>query len=114
MNIEQIRKYCLSFPGATEDVKWGADLTFLIGAKMFAVTGLESTADGISFKCTPEKFAELVERDGIIPAPYVARYKWVKVERMDALPAAELKELIAESYKMVRDKLSPKIKKTLE
>ena len=44
MNIEHLREYCLSFPGATEDVKWGSDLCFSVGAKMFCVTG----ADAIS------------------------------------------------------------------
>ena len=113
MNIEQLRKFCLSFPGATEDVKWGSDLTFTVGKKMFAVTGLETAQSGISFKCTPEKFAELVERDGIIPAHYVARYHWVTVENLDALKADELKALIKKSYEMVREKLPKSIKNKL-
>lgn len=113
MNIEQLRKYCLAFPGATEDIKWGNDLCFCVGSKMFAVTGVESQADGISFKCTPEKFAELVERDGIMPARYVARYHWVTVTDPRAVKAAELKDLIAESYKLVFDKLPAKVKNSL-
>jgi len=73
MNIEKLRKFCLSFPHATEDVKWGNDLCFCVGEKMFTVTGLEPAKNNaISFKCTPERFAELIEKDGI-PAPYVAR-----------------------------------------
>jgi predicted DNA-binding protein (MmcQ/YjbR family) len=113
MNIEELRKFCLSMPHATEDVKWGNDLTFLVGKKMFAVTGLESGEQGISFKCTPEKFAELIERDGIIPAHYVARYHWVTVENTDALKPDELKDLIKNSYNLVCDKLPKKIKKEL-
>jgi predicted DNA-binding protein (MmcQ/YjbR family) len=113
MNIEELRKFCLSMPHATEDVKWGNDLTFLVGKKMFAVTGLESGEQGISFKCTPEKFAELIERDGIIPAHYVARYHWVTVENTDALKTDELKDLIKNSYNLVCDKLPKKIKKEL-
>ena len=66
MNIEQLRKFCLSMPGATEDIKWGADLCFCVGAKMFCVTGADSLAGGLSLKCTPEKFAELIEREGIV------------------------------------------------
>lgn len=112
MNIEQLRKFCLSMPHATEDVKWGADLCFCIGAKMFAVTGLDS-GSGVSFKCTPEKFAELTERDGIIPAPYVARYHWVRVEDPSALADPELKELIANSYVMVKAGLPKKLRDTL-
>jgi len=113
MNIDELRQFCLSFPGATEDVKWGSDLTFTVGKKMFAVTGLETAQGGISFKCTPEKFAELVERDGIIPAHYVARYHWVTVENLDALKADELKALIKKSYEMVREKLPKSIKNKL-
>src|SRR5215212_6754982 len=101
MDIEEIRRFCLSLPCATEDVKWGNDLTFSVGKKMFAVTGLEpAEQSSVSFKCTPEKFAELVEKDGIIPAHYVARYHWVTLQKLDALNTAELKDLIQESYKM--------------
>ena len=111
MNLEEIRTFCLSFPGATEDVKWGNDLTFLVGKKMFAVTGLETASqESVSFKCTPEKFAELTERDGIIPAHYVARYHWVTVENPDALKPSELKSLIQKSYEMVLEKLPKKLR----
>jgi len=109
MNIEQLRKYCLSFPGATEDIKWGADLCFSVGAKMFCVTG----ADGMSFKCTPEKFNELIEREGIDPAAYVGRYKWVHIDNQKAVTPKELKDLISESYRLVFDKLQPKVKKSI-
>jgi predicted DNA-binding protein (MmcQ/YjbR family) len=112
MNIEQLREFCLSFPGATEDIKWGADLCFSVGAKMFCVTSADSLS-GISFKCTPEKFAELIEREGIDPAAYVGRYKWVSVSDLDAVTPTELKDLIRTSYQLVFDKLPPKIKKTI-
>lgn len=113
MNIDEIRQFCLSLPHATEDVKWGNDLTFCIGKKMFAVTGLEPAQTGVSFKCTPEKFAELIEKDGIIPAHYVARYHWVTVEKLDALKTAELKDLIKNSYTMVWEKLPKGVKNKL-
>ena len=112
MNIEQLRKYCLSFPGATEDIKWGADLCFCVGEKMFCVTGADSMT-GMSLKCTPEKFEELIEREGIDPAAYVGRYKWVHISDLDAVTPAELKELIKTSYQLVFDKLPPKIKKSI-
>ena len=114
MNIEQLRKYCLSFPGATEDIKWGADLCFCVGAKMFCVTGADSLEGGISLKCTPDKFAELIEREGIDPAAYVGRYKWVRIANLAAVTPAELKALVRKSYQLVFDKLPPKIKKTIK
>ena len=102
MDVEQIRKYCLSMPHATEKVQWGNDLVFKIGEKMFAVVGLEPKHDTkMSFKCTPEKFAELIEQEGIIPAPYVARYHWVALHDLDALPARELKQLLKTAYQLV-------------
>lgn len=113
MDLEEIRKFCLSLPHAAEDVKWENDLAFCIGKKMFAVTGLETAVQSISFKCTPEKFAELVEKDGIIPAHYVARYHWVTVEKLDALKTGELKNLIESSYRMVWDKLPKNLKDKL-
>lgn len=112
MNIEQLRKCCLSFPGATEDIKWGADLCFCVGEKMFCVTGADSMT-GMSLKCTPEKFEDLIEREGIDPAAYVGRYKWVHISDLDAVTPAELKELIKTSYQLVFDKLPPKIKKSI-
>jgi predicted DNA-binding protein (MmcQ/YjbR family) len=110
MNHETVRSYCLSLPNVTEDVQWENDLLFRIGNKMFAVLALEPGSDHVmSFKCTPEVFAELTERPGIVPAPYVARYHWVALERFDALKATELKSLIKNSYEMVRAKLPRKV-----
>lgn len=113
MNIEELQELCLSFPHATEDVKWGNDLCFSVGGKMFCATGLDQANSQISFKCTPEKFAELVERDGIIPAPYVARYHWVAVEKADALTEDEFEDLISKSYLMVFQKLPQKMRSSL-
>ena len=113
MNIEQLRKFCLAFPGATEDIKWEADLCFCVGAKMFCVTGADSITGGMSLKCTPEKFDELIAREGIDPAAYVGRYKWVHIVDLDAITPGELKDLIKQSYQLVFDKLRPKVKKTI-
>ena len=111
MDIESVRKFCLSLPHVTEDVQWGADLLFRIGNKMFAVVSLEPVSGHcMSLKCTPEKFAELTEREGLMPAPYVARYHWVALERFDVLPEPELKSLLTKAYELVRDKLPKKIR----
>ena len=115
MDVEQIRKFCLSLPSVTERIQWGDDLLFCIGGKMFAVTGLESEHETkLSFKCTPEKFGELIERDGIIPAPYVARYHWVALTDLNALTQRELKELLKIAYQLVRDKLPKKVQQGLK
>jgi predicted DNA-binding protein (MmcQ/YjbR family) len=110
MNIETFQKFCLSLPHATENLKWGSDLCFCIGKKMFAVVTLEPERVVATFKCTPEKYAELVEYESIIPAPYTARYSWVGLESFDALSDADLIELLAESYELVLSKLPKKVR----
>ena len=99
MNVDEIREYCLGFPDAKEKLQWGDALCFKVREKMFAVVGLDQVR--LTFKCTPEAFAELIEREDIHPAPYVGRYKWVMLDRLDALRRDELKEGIRQSYEMV-------------
>jgi len=73
--IDWVRAFCLTLPHTTEDVQWEHNLLFRIAGKMFCVANMEPqlVPTKIAFKCTPEKFAELVEIEGIIPAPYMAR-----------------------------------------
>ncbi len=106
MSVESIRHFCLSFPHATENLQWGDDLCFKVGGKIFALLSLSSVPQRLMLKCKPEKFAELVEQQGIVPAPYVGRYKWVSFERLDVLPWIETKDLVEQSYQMVAAKAS--------
>jgi predicted DNA-binding protein (MmcQ/YjbR family) len=101
MNVELIQRFCLSFPHATEKLQWGDALCFKVGGKLFAILNLNSVPPHLVLKCTPEKFAELVELDGIVPAAYVGRYNWVSVEREEALPWPELQDLLRQSYALV-------------
>lgn len=113
MNVDFLRNLCLSFPRATEHVQWGDDLVFKVAGKMFAITPLEPARVWLTFKATDESFAELTERPGIIPAPYLARAKWVALETKDALPSAELSELLRISYDLVVAKLPRKTREAL-
>src|SRR5262245_5691058 len=108
MTLAKLREFCLTFPGATEQIQWGADLVFKVGGKMFCVACTEVAPNVMSFKSHDEAFAELCERDGIIPAPYMARAKWVAIERWDTLSDRELKPLLAEAYRLVKEKLPKK------
>jgi predicted DNA-binding protein (MmcQ/YjbR family) len=101
MTIERARAICLKFAGATEQIQWGNDLVFKVGGKMFAVAALEAMDKALSFKCTPEEFALLTEREGIVPAPYLARAHWVSLTRFDILSAAELSSRLRQSYDLV-------------
>jgi len=109
MDIDFVRQICRGFPSVTEDIKWGSDLVFSVSKKMFAVVNTERPHT-VAFKCTPEMFAELVERDGIIPAPYMGRAMWVQERSIgEALDRGELSALLKTSYELVVAKL-PKSK----
>jgi predicted DNA-binding protein (MmcQ/YjbR family) len=105
MNVDSVRALCLSFSHATESLQWGEELCFKLGGKLFAVLGLSSVPPRLTFKCDPESFAELTEREGISPARYVGRYKWVTLERLDVLDDLELQDLVRQSYQMVATKV---------
>jgi predicted DNA-binding protein (MmcQ/YjbR family) len=111
MNVDSVRAYCLSFTQARENLQWGEGLCFKVAGKIFAVLSLDSVPQSLCFKCTPEKFAELCEREGISPAPYVGRYKWVLLQKLDVLGDRELKDLIRQSYEMVAAKTRSKSKR---
>lgn len=105
--------FCRALPHATEDVKWGNDLVFSVGAKMFA--GFTSDGKDATFGCkVPEDdFAALTSIDGIEPAPYAARYHWISVDDPKVLPESEAIVLIRGSYELVKAKLSQKLQKQL-
>lgn len=108
MDIDALRRLCLGFPHTTENVQWGYDLCFKVDGKLFAVTPLEPAPLALSFKCSPENFAELCERPGVKPAPYMARAQWVALEQLNTLPDSELREFLAESYRLVWERLTQK------
>lgn len=110
VDVETLRAFLLAFPHVAETLQWGDNLVYWVadkslGGKMFAVINLGSPRSVLSFAAGPERFAELVERDGIFPAPYLARAHWVAVERWSALPAAELKSLLRDARDLVVAKL---------
>ena len=113
MNIEALRELCLSLPGVTEDIKWGADLCFLVGEKMFCVTSIDPP-HSVSFKVTDEEFDEMVAKPGIIPAPYMARNKWVNVQEWSVLTDAEWGTYVKQSYSLVKAKLPKKVQKEID
>jgi len=105
MTVATVRAICRALPAVTEDVKWAHDLCFSVEKKMFAVVSLEPP-HSVAFKCTAESFGELVERPGIIPAPYMARNMWVQEQELgEALDRRELEALIRTSYDLIVAKL---------
>jgi predicted DNA-binding protein (MmcQ/YjbR family) len=113
MNIEWVRRHCLSFSHSTETVQWGNNLVFKVGGKIYAIVALEPGEHWISFKCAPEDFVELTEHPGIVPARYLARAHWIALEQEDALPPADLKRLLRQAYDLVVAKLPKKAREAI-
>ena len=113
MNVEDIQAICKALPAVTEDIKWGNDLVFSIGGKMFCVAGLNQSPTTASFKVTDEEFDEMCDREGFKPAPYVAKYKWVWIDDISKMNKADWKKYVKQSYNLVKNKLPVKTKKQL-
>lgn len=112
MNIEEIRDYCLSFKGVTEDIKWGHHLCFCVGGKIFFIGSMDETPFRASIKVSDEEFETLTMREGIIAAPYMARNKWIKAEE-GAFSDKEWKLYLKNSYEYIKSKLTKKLRKEL-
>ena len=113
MSVEWVRAFCLALPYTTEEILWGDSLVFKIGGKMYAGMPLSPDRVRLSFKCTPEEFAELTERPRIIPAPYAARNHWVALESMEALTRSEIQAQLRKSYDLVFERLTKKLQAEL-
>ena len=113
MNIEDIQIICKEMPGTLEDIKWGNNLVFSLGGKMFCVVGLNQSPVSASFKVTDEEFEEMCNRPGFKPAPYVAKHKWVLIEDITKMKKKEWKYYLQQSYDLIKAKLSLKLKKLM-
>ena len=112
--LAKAKSVCKALPGATADIKWGADLVYSVGGKMFAVMPVgPKEPPSISFKVDDERFLELTDREGFEPAPYLARAHWVLVRDMKKVGEAELKALITRSHFLIAAKLTAKARRAL-
>jgi predicted DNA-binding protein (MmcQ/YjbR family) len=112
MDIEILRSICSKFPAVTEDVKWGNDLCFCVGGKMFCIANLEPPHQ-FSFKVTSEEFDELSESAGFQRAPYLARAKWVLCTDSSKLSKSDLKSYLEQSYDIIKNKIPKTQRKKL-
>jgi predicted DNA-binding protein (MmcQ/YjbR family) len=103
---------CRALPGATEDIKWGKDLIFSVGEKMFAGFDTDESRS-ITLKVDPAVFPILAQTPGITPAPYLARAFWVRMETPDVLPVEQIEALLRESHQLVAAKLTKKLRAKL-
>jgi len=114
MDESALRKLTAAWPGVEAGIKWEDDLVFTVAKKMFCVTCVHGPhAGSMSFKVEDERFLELTERPGFIPAPYMARSHWVQIADPKKLRAAELQAFVRRSYELVRAKLPKKTQREL-
>ncbi|MDN3923119.1 MmcQ/YjbR family DNA-binding protein [Roseateles violae] len=115
MSFAALKQHAAAMPGATMDIKWGADWVASVGGKMFLVGGHEPGPwTSCSFKVDEHRFLELSDLPGFAPAPYMARHRWVQLSDPRALPLADLKALVERSYQLVRAGLSKKLQASLD
>ena len=113
MNLNKAKKLCAGLPGATQDVKWESSLVFSVGGKMFAATDKDPKARRISFKVDDDAFLALTDRPGIVPAPYLARARWVQIDDPKAVSDEEAATLLKRAHEIVFCKLAKKLQKAL-
>jgi len=119
MDNERIREICTAMPHVCETVNWGHHLVYFvgdrdIGGKMFAMTDLDGTGTGVLwFHCGAERFHELLEIEGIVASPYLARVHWVTIERWNVLSPRQIEDELKRAYELIYAKLPPRTKKVL-
>lgn len=127
MNADRVRHLLLALPHVVETVQWGDNLVFwvgdkAIGGRMFALLAFDAapaspiraTQPLLSFAAAgPAAYDDLLEREGLVPAPYFARIKWVSVTAWDALSPPEWVDLLAAAHARVLAQHTPKVRGTL-
>ncbi len=118
MDAERIRAFLLTLPHVCESAQWGGLVFWVgnkaIGGKMFVMLPLDLEGGRVlSYPAGPERYAELLERDGIFPAPYMARIHWVAVERWSIFRAAEWKQQLHVAHTLTFAKLPPRTRAVL-
>lgn len=115
MTPVQLEALCGAWPGVTRDIKWGEDLVFSVGGKMFAITRAGAAVHGqrLALKVADERFLELTDQPGIEPSPYLACAHWVAVTEPQRFASAELAAMVRDSYTLVRARLTKKLQKEL-
>lgn len=113
INLEELRTYALSLAGTSEDIKWGNDLCFTVGTKLFFVVGLHLQPPNASFKTDPEQAITLVNKPGFSPAPYLAKHHWVLIDDINKISLKEWKAFISHSYELIVSKLPKRVQTSL-
>jgi len=90
-------------------------LVFKVAGKVFLVIGLDAeTIDGITFKCAPAEFDDLLDIESAGQAPYFAKRHWVRLADVTAVKLPQLQSHIRHSYDLVVANLPKKVQATLK
>ncbi len=110
MDLHKIETFALSLPGAQLSIKWGDHRAFVVGEKMFAILSGPEGPKILSFKCSDLAFELLIEREGLVPAPYMARAKWVRLEDPNAMDDEEIQARLSEAHRLIAAKLPKRLR----
>ena len=115
MTRDEFDRFCDTLPAVTNVVQWGNASVWKIGGKIFAICSLwgPGEMEKISFKCSDLTYSILIEQESIIPAPYLARAKWVQLQSNDAMADSDIKAYIRKAYDIISAKLTKSTRKEL-
>jgi predicted DNA-binding protein (MmcQ/YjbR family) len=114
IDLRTFNALCKKLPAATKTVQWGESAVWKVGGKMFAVAWNNGDEGfGYSFKASDTSFEMLVESGAAMPAPYLARAKWVTLTGDGALSKEELAAYLAQAHALVAAKLPKKTRAAL-
>src|ERR1700744_5289863 len=119
MDAERLREYLLPLPHVVETMQWGANLVFWVGdkafgGKMFAMLHVDDNPKAVlSFAAGRERYAELLETDGVFPAPYLARAHWVSLRNWGGFGGSALEAFLERGRRLPYEKLPKSTKEVL-
>jgi predicted DNA-binding protein (MmcQ/YjbR family) len=113
MTIEDIQGICKKYRGVTQDIKWEDHLCFNVGGKMFLITAPDDVPISASIKVSDEAFEQLSNQEGFMPAPYLARYKWIWMDDINRLSKKAWENYIAMAYNLVGSRLPARVRKQI-
>jgi predicted DNA-binding protein (MmcQ/YjbR family) len=115
MDIESLREYCLGKKGVKEEFPFGdSTLVFKVGGKIFLLAGLDYSPLQFNVKLDPEHAVELREQyESIQPGYHMNKKHWSSVIIDGSVSEKLLRQLVDESYLLVVNSLSIKLRETL-
>ncbi|MGE9268082.1 MAG: MmcQ/YjbR family DNA-binding protein [Verrucomicrobiales bacterium] len=111
MELDEFVTYCLSFPGAVEEMPFGPEvLVYKVGGKMFALAGEEEGVGRVNLKGDPERNVELREEyEAVLPGYHMNKRHWNTLVLNGSLPSALVRDCVRESYDLVFAALPKKL-----